>query len=265
MPPAYRVRRRRAGPARYFHALFVVACRGVGRAGEVEWKVSEMKYSWILFDADETLFRFDAYQGLRLMFSRFNVDFSVEDYQAYEAVNQPLWVDYQEGRITSRQLQEVRFEGWAQRLNMTACAINDAFVQAMTEICEPLPGARELVLSLRGRVRMGIITNGFTAMQNERLQRTGLSDAFATLVVSEEVGVAKPDVAIFEHAFALMDNPPREQILMVGDNPHSDILGGINAGIDTCWLNTRDEPAPQGITPSYQVGSLRELQQILLA
>lgn len=98
-----------------------------------------MKYSWILFDADETLFRFDAYQGLRLMFSRFNVDFSVEDYQAYEAVNQPLWVDYQEGRITSRRLQEVRFEGWAQRLNMTACAINDAFVQAMTEICEPLP------------------------------------------------------------------------------------------------------------------------------
>ncbi|ARD40602.1 dUMP phosphatase [Edwardsiella ictaluri] len=224
-----------------------------------------MKYSWILFDADETLFRFDAYQGLRLMFSRFNIDFSVEDYQIYEAVNQPLWVDYQEGRITSRQLQEVRFESWARRLNMTACAINDAFVQAMTEICEPLPGARELVLSLRGRVRMGIITNGFTAMQNERLQRTGLSDAFAALVVSEEVGVAKPDVAIFEHAFTLMDNPPREQILMVGDNPHSDILGGINAGIDTCWLNTRDVPAPQGITPSYQVGSLRELQQILLA
>lgn len=169
--------------------------------------MSDMKYSWILFDADETLFRFDAYQGLRLMFSRFNIDFSVEDYQIYEAVNQPLWVDYQEGRITSRQLQEVRFESWARRLNMTACAINDAFVQAMTEICEPLPGARELVLSLRGRVRMGIITNGFTAMQNERLQRTGLSDAFAALVVSEEVGVAKPDVAIFEHAFTLMDNP----------------------------------------------------------
>lgn len=224
-----------------------------------------MKYSWILFDADETLFRFDAYRGLRLTFSRFNVDFSPEDYQAYEALNQPLWVDYQAGRITSRQLQEIRFADWAQRLNLSACAINDAFIQAMAEICEPLPGARELVLSLRGRVRMGIITNGFAAMQNERLQRTGLSDAFATLVVSEEVGIAKPDVAIFEHAFALMDNPPREQVLMVGDNPHSDILGGINAGIDTCWLNTHDEAAPLGITPNYQVASLHELQQILLA
>lgn len=224
-----------------------------------------MKYSWILFDADETLFRFDAYRELRLMFSRFNVDFSLEDYQTYEAVNQPLWVDYQEGRIDSQQLQERRFAEWATRLNTAASVINAAFIQAMAEICEPLPGARELVLSLRGRVRMGIITNGFSAMQNERLQRTGLSDVFTPLVVSEEVGVAKPDVAIFEHAFALMNNPPREQILMVGDNPHSDILGGINAGIDTCWLNPREEPMPQGITPNYQVGSLHELQQMLLA
>lgn len=83
--------------------------------------MSDMKYSWILFDADETLFRFDAYQGLRLMFSRFNIDFSVEDYQIYEAVNQPLWVDYQEGRITSRQLQEVRFESWARRQYDSLC------------------------------------------------------------------------------------------------------------------------------------------------
>ena len=67
-----------------------------------------MKYSWVLFDADETLFRFDAFQGLKLMFSRFNVDFTDQDYAEYQAVNQPLWVDYQDGRINAQQLQITR-------------------------------------------------------------------------------------------------------------------------------------------------------------
>ena len=84
-------------------------------------------------------------------------------------------------------------------------------------------------------------------------------------MISEQVGIAKPDVGIFEYAFSLMNNPPKERILMVGDNPHSDILGGINAGIDTCWVNSAGSDLPEGISPSYQVSSLSELQKILLA
>lgn len=224
-----------------------------------------MKYSWVLFDADETLFRFDAFQGLKLMFSRFNVDFTDQDYAEYQAVNQPLWVDYQDGRINAQQLQITRFELWAQRLGVTACQINNAFLQAMADICDVLPGARELVNALTGKANMGIITNGFTQLQTVRLERTGMKDAFSTLVISEQVGIAKPDVGIFEYAFSQMNYPPKERILMVGDNPHSDILGGINAGIDTCWLNTTGAALPDGISPNYQVSSLNELQRILLA
>ncbi|KJG84508.1 hypothetical protein RN24_17845, partial [Yersinia pestis subsp. microtus bv. Ulegeica] len=69
-----------------------------------------MKYQWILFDADETLFHFDAYQGLKLMFSRFNVEFSAQDFDHYQLVNKPLWVDYQDGKISATQLQNTRFE-----------------------------------------------------------------------------------------------------------------------------------------------------------
>ncbi len=61
-----------------------------------------------------------------------------------------------------------------------------------------------------------------------------------------------------------MSHPPKERILMVGDNPHSDILGGLNAGIDTCWLNTDGKAAPQGITPRYEVSSLDQLHTLLL-
>lgn len=222
-----------------------------------------MKYQWILFDADETLFHFDAFKGLQLMFSRFGVEFTLADFQEYQTVNLPLWVDYQDGKISARHLQVTRFERWAEKLSVTAEYLNAAFLTAMADICTLLPGAAELVDALYGKVQMGIITNGFTDLQKVRLERTGLLHAFSPVVISEEVGVAKPDVAIFEHALSQMAHPPREHVLMVGDNPHSDIQGGINAGFDTCWLNHASQPAPEGITPHYQVASLSELQQLL--
>ncbi|MBM7456816.1 FMN phosphatase YigB (HAD superfamily) [Oceanisphaera litoralis] len=101
-------------------------------------------------------------------------------------------------------------------------------------------------------------------MQHTRLKRAGWQDSFSTLVISEQVGVAQPDTGIFEHAFEQMGHPPKEQILMVGDNLHSDILGGLNAGIHTCWLNSNDSAAPEGIRPHFEVSSLNQLHQLLL-
>ncbi|GIU43554.1 pyrimidine 5'-nucleotidase [Shewanella algidipiscicola] len=222
-----------------------------------------MKYQWILFDADETLFHFDAFRGLQLMFSRFGVDFTRTDFEVYQTVNLPLWVAYQDGKISAAHLQITRFQAWADKLKVTAEQLNSAFLTAMADICTLLPGAKELVDALHGKVNMGIITNGFTALQTIRLQRTGLLHAFSPVVISEEVGVAKPDVAIFNHALSQMNHPPREHVLMVGDNPHSDIQGGLNAGFDTCWLNHSNQVQPEGITPHYQVGSLSELQRLL--
>ena len=219
-----------------------------------------MKYQWILFDADETLFHFDAYRGLKLMFSRFDVDFSRDDFHHYQTVNKPLWDDYQDGKKTAEQVQNIRFRSWAEKLDVTTQTLNSEFLSAMADICALLPGARELIDTLQGKVNMGIITNGFTELQSIRLERTGLKDTFYPLVISEQVGCAKPDTAIFEHAFALMDNPAKDRVLMVGDNPHSDILGGIRAGIDTCWLNIHNQEQPAGIEPAYQVNSLTELR-----
>lgn len=223
-----------------------------------------VKYPWILFDADDTLFHFDAYRGLRLMFSRHAVDFTEQDYADYQQLNKPLWVAYQHGSINATQLQTTRFEAWAGRLEVSAGSLNDAFLGAMAEICSLLPGAQALLDALAGKARLGLITNGFTALQTARLERTGLLAYFHPLVISEQLGVAKPDVRIFEHALAQLGHPPREQVLMVGDNPHSDIRGGLDAGLHTCWLNAMGHDTPEGITPHYQVRSLPELQALLL-
>ena len=75
-------------------------------------------FNWILFDADETLFHFDAYAGLQLMFKGYGVDFTLEQYDVYQALNQPLWVQYQSGEIGAKQLQEQRFSYWGEQLNV---------------------------------------------------------------------------------------------------------------------------------------------------
>jgi len=221
-------------------------------------------YECIFFDADETLFYFDAFRGLKLAFSHFGVNFNWRDYQEYQTVNKALWKEYQNGDISAQQLQHQRFSTWANKLPVTASDLNSAFQVAMAEICAPIEGAISLINALKGKYKLGIITNGFTDLQQARLDRTGLRAHFDALVISEQIGIAKPHPGIFEHALSLMGNPDRKQVLMVGDTLESDILGGINAGLDTCWLNSDNKPSPEGITPQYQVSSLAELEALLL-
>lgn len=223
-----------------------------------------MKYQWILFDADETIFHFDAFAGLQRMFEGYGINFSREQFIEYQLVNKPLWVQYQDNEITAQQLQETRFEEWAKKVGVTPKAMNSAFMMAMAEICTPLDGARELLDSLlANNVKMGIITNGFTELQKIRLEKTEFSHYFELITISEQVGVAKPDKRIFEYTFSQMGSVDLSKVLMVGDNPDSDVLGGMNAGIDTCWLNAMKQECPEGVEPTYTVGSLNALQEVL--
>ena len=223
-----------------------------------------MKYQWILFDADETLFHFDAFSGLQRMFLGYGINFSKEQFIEYQLVNKPLWVQYQDNEITAQQLQETRFEEWAKKVGVTPKAMNSAFMMAMAEICTPLDGARKLLDSLlANNVKMGIITNGFTELQKIRLEKTEFSHYFELITISEQVGVAKPDKRIFEYTFSMMGEVDLSKVLMVGDNPGSDVLGGMNAGIDTCWLNETGQACPEEIEPTYVVNSLAALQAVL--
>ncbi|MBQ4797562.1 pyrimidine 5'-nucleotidase [Pseudoalteromonas sp. MMG006] len=222
-----------------------------------------MKYSYVLFDADETLFRFDILAGMTRMFKAYGIQFTKDDYVHYQKTNKQLWLDYQDGKISADYLQVTRFNEWAEKLDVSAKELNDAFLDSMAQICEPLPGAIELLNKLKPHAKLGIITNGFARLQTVRLEHTGLKDMFEWLVISELVGIAKPNKAIFEHTFELMGNPDKSQILMVGDTASSDVLGGNNAGIDTCWLQHPGEQLPEGITPTYTITTLDQLQSIL--
>jgi FMN phosphatase YigB (HAD superfamily) len=111
---------------------------------------------------------------------------------------------------------------------------------------------------------LALITNGIKEVQRPRFVQSALKDYFTVLIISEEVGTAKPDPAIFEAAFVQMGHPHRDEVLIIGDGLTSDIQGGYNYGIDTCWFNPTRAPRPVNIASQYEITHLTELIPLLL-
>lgn len=222
-----------------------------------------MRYKWILFDADDTIFSFDDLTGLSKMLLQYDIELTHKEYLEYKQLNNHLFAQFQKGEISANDIKTQRFTKWAKQLDMDPVELNAKFMEVMIDVCKPLDGALELLDFLKDKVNLGIITNGFTDLQVERLKRNGLTNYFDILVVSEEVGVAKPNIKIFEHEFSLMDNPNLDEVLMVGDRLDSDIIGGNNAGVDTCWINLHNKTNLEDIMPTYTVPSLTSLKQLL--
>ncbi len=218
-----------------------------------------MKYQWILFDADETLFSFNSYLGLKAMLARYGIKFSEADYDAFQAINKPLWVAYQNKEITIQELQTTRFAKLAEQTGKDPLALNKELMAEMAIVSKPLPNVMEMLNALYGKVKMGIITNGLDALQQKRLDNTGTTKFFEIVVVSEVVGVAKPNAYIFESAFEQIGDVDKSQILMVGDTLSSDILGANGVGIDSCWFNHTGENNTTEIKPTYEITDIKQL------
>ena len=221
-----------------------------------------MKYEWILFDADETLFSFNSYLGLKPLLSRYGVEFSEEDYAAFQAVNKPLWIEYQEKKISAKELQTRRFAHLSALTGQDPLVLNQELMAQMALVSTPLEGVMDMLSALAGKVKMGIITNGFHALQQKRLENTKTTDFFEMVVVSEIVGAAKPAPEIFEYAFERIEDLNKRSVLMVGDTLTSDILGGNQVGIDTCWFNPQQQPNDTTIQPTYEIQHIRQLVEI---
>ena len=231
-------------------------------------KMNTHPYDWVLFDADETLFHFDSRAGLELMLRELDLDFSDQDFEQYQALNQKLWKQYELHEVTAKELAERRFDVWVKDSGKTGSELNSLFLHAMAEVCVPIEGAVDLILNLKksGLVKLGLISNGFSQLQKIRLEKAGLLECFEFFMTSEEAGIAKPHSEIFEHAFSKMGEFTHSRVLMVGDNYHSDIKGGLGIGIDTCWFNRDAKPLPEGLAlPKHQVSSLAEVKKLVIS
>ena len=139
----------------------------------------------------------------------------------------------------------------------------DIYLQALAEASFLVEGAADLVDYLKDKYRLAIITNGFSMVQNKRIRESAIAPYIETVVISEEVNVAKPEQDIFRYAMERIRHQDKGTVLMVGDSLSSDISGGINFAIDTCWFNPGRNAPNKMIVPNYEIHSLAELKKIL--
>lgn len=224
-------------------------------------------YKHILFDADNTLFDFDHAErsAFGLTMDAFSVSYDDEIYSRYSAVNARLWREFEQGLLDRDGVLVRRFEMMFPEMAAAAADINSAFQQHLVAQAVLLPHALELCEKLSRVAALSIVTNGVGASQRRRIEASGIAPYFPRLFISEEIGVPKPDIRFFTHVLDALGNPDLDTVLIVGDSLTSDIRGGMNAGIATCWLNRGGAPVPEGYRLDHVVGSLRELEDILLA
>lgn len=216
-----------------------------------------MAYQWILFDLDDTLFDFPAAEALDAALAHYSVTLTAEMLADYQALNKALWEQYNAGQLDVETLKQARFRDLAPQSGVSPLELNNTFLQAILQRSQPLPGVEQTLRQLHGKVGMGIITNGFADIQHARLNQSGLADCFDFMLVSEELGVNKPDPRIFEAALARMVSVQPADVLMVGDNPQTDVAGAAGVGMETCWFNLRRES--QSVTSHHAIERFHEL------
>lgn len=217
------------------------------------------KYDWLLFDADGTLFDFDRAeaQALEGTFHDLGVPFEPGYGPAYQAINQQVWREFENGQITAEALRLARFERLFQSLalDVDADPFSQRYLVNLAQSSDLLPGAKAIIDRLQGKYHLALITNGLKDVQRPRLARSSIANAFEVVAISEEIGVAKPDPLYFKAVFDDMGSPAKERVLVIGDSLTSDIQGGANYGLDTCWFN------PSGLNGTHKLQATYEIRQ----
>jgi len=142
--------------------------------------------------------------------------------------------------------------------------MSTAYIEQLAICTDLMDGAYEVLQTLHGRSKLAIVTNGLQAVQRSRLAHSRIRDFIPELIISEEVGAAKPQAAFFDAAFARTGHPAKSDVLIIGDSLTSDIQGGVDYGLDTCWYNPTAESRPDSLPITYEIGHLRELLDFLV-
>ena len=227
------------------------------------------RYDVLLFDLDDTLLDFAVAEraALKRAFEGVGYQYDEEKHlPLYQHHNRANWAAFEAGEIDLDTLKTQRFKDFCGAISpiFDPDLFRRFFVMYLGESAHSIAGAPRVVQALSKQYRLALITNGLKDVQRARLKRWELAVHFPVVVISDEIGAKKPDPEFFEHTLHSLGNPDRERCLIIGDSLTSDIQGGVNSGIETCWFNPRGKTAEGGAKPTYQVKELRELLDLLL-
>ena len=201
------------------------------------------KYYCVLFDADNTLLNFDAAESKALAETLVNygIEPDAETVQTYSTINEELWKQLEKGQIRREKLMSERFTRFLKAVNAAGNGVemNRYYLERLSTHPDLMsPNVLEVLSELSEMATLAIVTNGFDKVQ--------------------------PNRKIFDAALRSLGVENREHVLMVGDSLSSDIQGGINAGLDTCWFNPSHNENPGKVCPTYEIETLEELYPLVM-
>ena len=222
---------------------------------------------FLFLDLDDTIL--DFHKAERLAISRTFRSFGLEPtdqvLERYHVINRQHWERLERGELTRDQVLTGRFQMLFEELGIPAQpqAIAKGYEHNLGLGHYFLPGAKEALDTLRGKYRLFLASNGTASVQHSRLTSAGLYPYFEEVFVSQALGANKPSRAFFDACAARIPGYDPRKALMVGDSLTSDILGGINAGMKTCWVCPRGAQGRPDIVPDYRIEALSQLPELL--
>ena len=218
-----------------------------------------MNYKLVLIDLDDTLFDYPKTEEAAFRNTFKELGFFAESelgnekkeeiYEKikdrYKDVNLQLWKDLEKGAVDKDILKVVRFEKIIEDFDLKydSYEMSELYLKKLGEGICPFEATEKLC--------------------DSRIENSAIAKYIDKIIISDEVGVNKPDKRIFEYAMNYFEIMDKSEVIMIGDSLGADIKGGQNAGIDTCWVNLRNNVNDTGIVPKYEVRKLEELFEIL--
>lgn len=226
-----------------------------------------MNYTTILFDIDDTLL--DFLKCEKHAFLKTATEFSLENgeeiYPTYSKINDDCWKELEKGLLNRSQVTVERFK---RLFNLVKAQIspeefNESYKKNLSSFYFKFDGAEDLLKTLFKTRKLYAVTNGTKYAQDRRIAGSGLDKYFEKIFISEVLGLSKPDKRFYDYVLENISEKDKSKILIIGDSLSSDIQGGINSGLDTCWYNPKNNPKPENMQITHIVSNYNELLKIV--
>lgn len=227
-----------------------------------------MAFHIVLLDADNTLLDFtrSEHEALCDCLRARGLPTHREITDRYAKINDDFWKQLEKGEVTRELLRIQRFAKLFCEFGYDCDPVQmaDDYMAALSTKSYLMEGALDFCQHLYGKCRMFVITNGNTSVQKGRFDPCPLAPMFENCFISEEMGCAKPEKAFFDAVAALIPNFDPADTIVIGDSLSSDIQGGINAGLTTCWFNPQGKAVPADMPIDHVVTTFEEIEAIIL-
>ncbi len=226
-------------------------------------------YRYLLFDIDGTVLDFEKAEkaAINALFTKYGFGVCTEEMlNRYSVINRGYWEALERNEISKPEVLVGRFRDFFKETGLPvekAEEFNKDYQSALGDTIAFCDNAYELLKKAKGKYTLAAVTNGTKDAQVKKLSRSGLDEIFDYVFISEEIGIEKPNRSFFDKVFDDMKIVDKSKALIIGDSLTSDIKGGNNAEIDTCWYNPKGKDADHNVKINYEISDLHELEKIL--